>query len=152
MCDFSKGIRLCTCESETIKFREKEYYRKVKGELIKIHNKKNDKIPLIYIWQLFRYKGKKKDCFEMGSYKMPQDDIGKGLNDEWVVLNLNIENCFDFDYTPKEGDNLLIRQNEDLSPYMSFIYKSDKWIIDHYYPFDIEIEYLTEGLLKTNEG
>lgn len=75
----------------------------------------------------------------------PEDDLGNGLNAEWVALNLNVENCFDFDYTPSEGDNLFITQNIELSPYISFIFKKGEWIIDHYYPFTEIIEHILQG-------
>jgi hypothetical protein len=115
MCDFEKGFRLCSCGSEPIKFREQELYRKVKDELVKIPNKKNDKIPLIYIWSLSRFEGMNESP-EMGRYILPTNDIGQGLNAEWIALNLNCGNCFDFEYEPEEGDNLKIHQNEILSP------------------------------------
>lgn len=56
MCDFSKGFILCSCIDDPIKFREQEFYRKVKGEIIKVENKTNDNVPLEYIWVLFKYK------------------------------------------------------------------------------------------------
>jgi hypothetical protein len=34
MCDFTKGIKFCSCEPETIKFREKEFYKKSGDQLI----------------------------------------------------------------------------------------------------------------------
>lgn len=68
MCDFASGIKLCSCDNETIKFREPELYRKVKGELVKIKNKKNDTIPLIYIWTLFRLVEKHEEWTMLGKY------------------------------------------------------------------------------------
>mgnify|MGYP006186967725 FL=1 len=59
MCDFTKGIKLCSCENETIKFREQEFYKMVKNEYVKIPNKKNENIPIIFIWRLFKLKSKK---------------------------------------------------------------------------------------------
>lgn len=145
MCDFQNGIKLCTCDSEKINYRSQDLYRKVKGKLVKIPNKKNDEIPIIYIWHLFRYIGKDEINSEIGQYMFPEDDLGNGLNAEWVALNLNVENCFDFDYTPSEGDNLFITQNIELSPYISFIFKKGEWIIDHYYPFTEIIEHILQG-------
>lgn len=144
MCDFSKGFKLCSCSNEKIKFREQQLYYKVKGELVKVKNKKNDQIPLIYIWQLYRRIGEYED-FMLGSYKMPSEDIGKGLNAEWIALNLNVENCFDFEYSPEEDDNLIIGQNEILSPYISFIFKKGEWIIEHHDPFTIKTKDLKIG-------
>ncbi|MPT36503.1 MAG: hypothetical protein E2604_15790 [Flavobacterium sp.] len=114
MCDFTKGIKFCSCEPETIKFREKEFYKKSGDQLIPVCNKKNDTIPLIYIWQLFRFVEDYKDCAMPGQYILPGNSIGNGLDAKWIALNLNCENCFDFDYTPQEGDNLFIRQKCNL--------------------------------------
>lgn len=147
MCDFTNGIKFCTCEKNEIKFRYGESYKKVKGELVKINDKRNDGIPLIYIWRLYRYMGKKKDFLELGRYMLPKNDIGNGLNAEWIALNLNVENCFDFDYVPIEGDNLFIQTNEILAPYISFIYKNKEWICDHYDPFSEYTEHIQDGKL-----
>lgn len=147
MCDYSKGFKLCSCENEKIKFREQEFYRKVNGELVKIRNKKNENIPLIYVWKLFRYNGET-NGEEMGKYILPSSNIGKGFDAEWIVLNLNDENCFDFEYVPEEGDNLIISENVTLGPYISFIYKEKNWTIDHYDPFSTEIEEKQNGKIK----
>ena len=82
----------------------------------------------------------------------PTDDIGNALNTEWVALNLNIENCFDFDYTPSEGDNLIITQNEAFSPRISFIYKQGIWVADHYSPFLHIRELIREGNVSTTKN
>lgn len=147
MCDFSKGLKLCSCGNEKIKFRKQEYYRKVNDQLVKVPKKENENIPLVYIWQLFKYAGPVNDGM-MGLYELPKNDIGNGLNAEWIALNLNILDCFDFDYEPGEGDNLFITQNEYGSPYISFIFKSGKWIIDHYYVFGHDVEHVRDGLVK----
>jgi len=151
MCDFNNGIKLCTCNGDKIKYRKQDLYRKVKGELVKIPNKKNDDIPLIYIWHLFRYVGKDEENYSLGQYIFPSNDIGKGLNAEWILFNLNIENCFDFDYVPNEGDNLFITQNVELSPYISFIFKKGEWIVKHYDPFSEITEHILEGKIKEIE-
>lgn len=149
MCDFTKGIKLCTCNSDSIKFRKPELYKKVKGKLIRIKGKENDEIPLIYIWRLFRHVNKEKEWAELGRYMMPSDNIGKGLDAEWIALNLNVENCFDFEYIPQEGDNLFIQKNEILGKYISFIFKDNEWIIDHYDPFTTDVEHIKDGILKS---
>lgn len=142
MCDYNNGIKFCSCDNEKIKFREPRVFIKKKGKMVE--KEKNFEIPLEYIWTLFRFHGTKK-VTEMGRYIMPIDDLGNGLNAEWISLNLNCENCFDFDYQPKEGDNLKIHQNVILSPYISFIFKNDEWIIDHHNPFSTRISQIKEG-------
>ncbi|MFL9833093.1 hypothetical protein [Chryseobacterium terrae] len=145
MCDFTKGIRLCTCDGEKIKYRKPDNYKKVRGQLVKIQNRKNDNIPLIYIWHLWRFKGINTECEMLGHYLFPNDDIGNGLNAEWIALNLNVENCFDFNYSPTEGDCLYITQNVEMSPYISFIFKNGEWIADHYDPFSDITELVSSG-------
>jgi hypothetical protein len=147
MCDFDKGFKLCSCGNDAIKFREQEFYRKVNDELVKIPNKKNDKIPLIYIWSLSIFEGMNESP-EMGRYILPTNDIGQGLNAEWIALNLNCGNCFDFEYEPEEGDNLKIHQNEISSPYISFIYNNKEWKIDHYDPFSTFIKEKQAGKIE----
>ena len=151
MCDFNNGMKLCTCEDVKIKYRKQDLYRKVKGELVKIPNKKNDDIPLIYIWYLYKYIGTDEDNMMLGQYILPSNDLGNGLNSEWIALNLNIENCFDFDYNPNEGDNLIIGQNVEMSTYISFIFKNGEWIIEHYDPFSEITEHILDGKIKEVE-
>lgn len=150
MSDFTNGFKLCSCSSENIKFRNQDLFKKIKGELVKISNKKNDKIPIINIWHLSRFVGEQADTM-MGSYQFPSKDIGNGLNVEWILLNLNIENCFDFDYTPDEGDSLTISTNVILGPYISFIFKNNEWSIDHYSPFHDETTIICKGIIKEVE-
>ncbi|MBD2451269.1 hypothetical protein H6G76_29920 [Nostoc sp. FACHB-152] len=71
-----------------------------------------------------------------GLYELPAADIGKGLTDDWVLLNLNYRNCFDVDYTPQEGDNLVIQDAHKEWVYLSFIFQNGGWERGHYDPFD----------------
>lgn len=150
MCDFNLGFKLCSCGDEKIRYREADRYHKVKGELVKIPNKKNDDIPIIYIWHLARYIGAQKN-FMLGRYLFPVEDIGKGLNAEWILLNLNVDNCFDFDYIPNEGDNLTLTTNVVLSPYVSFIFKNGEWTAEHYDPNADEINFFAHGKIQAIE-
>ena len=127
MCDFTKGIKLCSCENETIKFREQEFYKMVKNEYVKIPNKKNENIPIIFIWRLFKLKSKNNNN-EIGRYMLPAGDIGNGLDAEWIALNLNLENCFDFDYTPIQHDvlNMTFYQKGN-SIKFEFYFDNNQW-------------------------
>jgi hypothetical protein len=147
MCDFTKGIRLCKCNSETIRYRDQDRYRIIRGESVKYESKRNAKIPLIYVWRLYRYAGKTFSS-EIGRYLVPSDNIGNGLDEEWIQLNLNYENCFDFDYVPQEGDNLEIAQNVKDSRYLSFIFKNGEWVADNYDPFQHDRTRITRGKVK----
>lgn len=79
MCNFDDGFILCTCNT-----------------------KGSDKNQLIlenatFIWELRIIKETE---FAVGRTKLPSTTIGEGLNSEWVLLNLEDRNCFDFDYKP----------------------------------------------------
>ena len=87
----------------------------------------------------------------LGRYLFPVDDIGKGLNAEQILLNLNVDNCFDFDYIPNEGDNLTLTTNIVLSPYVSFIFKKGEWTPKHYEPNAYEITFFAHGKIQAIE-
>ncbi|WP_027391786.1 hypothetical protein [Aquimarina latercula] len=148
MCDFENRIKFCSCDKESIKFRKPKKFIRKKGKLVEQINPKDSKIPLEYIWTLFKFDGEK-EITEIGRYMMPINDLGNGLNAEWIALNLNCEDCFDFEYTPSEGDNLKIHENVIMSAYLSFIYRNGEWIIDHHSPWSTEISKLKEGKIKT---
>ena len=147
MCDYKNGMKFCSCKNEEIRFRKPRVLIKKKGKLVEKENPINTEIKLEFIWTLFKYVGEK-EITEIGRYILPKDDLGNGLNAEWIALNLNSKNCFDFEYSPKEGDNLKIHQNITLSPYLSFIYRKNEWIIDHHSPWSIEISKIKEGKIK----
>lgn len=147
MCDFSEGIKLCCCDKESIRYREASTYVRKKGKLIEQKNPENDKIPLEYIWTLFKYEGEK-EVTEIGRYLMPKNDLGQGLNAQWVALNLNCTNCFDFDYNPQEGDSLQIHKNIKFDTYLSFVYRNGEWIVDHHDPWSTDISELNQGKVK----
>jgi hypothetical protein len=141
MCDFEKGFILCTCEPE---------------EGI-IHNKKSrrfkEKLPdlrRLYHWYLSEYKGEMDNTYYLmeGIYELPVSDIGKGLTEEWVLLHLNFGNCFDFEYTPKEGDNLIIKSTNKFYEYLSFIYTNGEWKAAHYNIFDAILQLKKDGEVK----
>lgn len=147
MCDYSKGIKLCKCQNEKIQFREIDRYRYVDGEVKKVPNKRNENIPLIFIWQLFRHEAKI-ETSEIGRYLVPSDDLGNSLNAEWIAFNLNLANCIDFEYIPHEGDNLIISQNIKAGSHISLIFKDKVWTVAHYNPFEDETQKFLQGKLR----
>ena len=147
MCEFENGMKFCTCEANSIKFRGPRTFRRIDGKLEIVVAPKDKKIPLEYIWELFRFEGKV-PITEIGRYMMPINDLGKGLNAEWIALNLNCEDCFDFEYTPNEGDSLKISENVTLGPYISFVFRDKEWTIDHHYPWSTQISDLKKGRVK----
>lgn len=128
MCNFEKGFILCTCSMKEIESSDGDTE---------------------YIWHLSHFLGPNEDS-KMGKYLPPVSDIGKGLEADFVQSELNKHNCFDFEYKPSDGDNLVIYQSSTRFR-LEFIYRNDAWIEDHYSPFDHDCKEFKMGLLQSNE-
>ncbi len=130
MCDFNNGFILCKCNTKNT-----------------IHNKKSRRnkmnAPREYNWVLNKYVGRSSEM-EMGRYELPVNDLKEGLTADVVLRELNEKNCFDFDYMPHEGDNLVLSNKPDQIR-MEFIFKSGKWGVEHYSPFDHVVEKVDQG-------
>ena len=100
-------------------------------------------IPLEYVWTLYRLENGNVPT-TAPRFLSPTNHLGAGLAAEWVVLNLNCEHCFAFDYAPQAGDQLQIQRNIRSSPYLSFMYQNGVWKMDNAQP--------TKALLKIKEG
>lgn len=111
-----------------------------------------------YIWSLYRYLGEK-DSGMLGQMIMPVENLNDELNSKYLITELNSKNCFDFNYSPSEGDNLQIREEyvfksikgkprEDLYDYMSFIYRKGKWQEDVYNVFDDKTRKFKSGKFR----
>lgn len=133
MCDFDKGFILCKCRPAT----SVTHHNKSKRA------RQTDRIE--YVWTLNRFQGSSTDQ-EIGKYLFPINDLGSGLTTEFVLSEMNKKNCFDFDYTPMEGDNLVLNIKGSSSR-MEFIFKNGQWDSDHYSPFDDEIEETHRGIV-----
>ncbi len=91
---------------------------------------------------------------------LPLEDLGYGLSNDATIEILNEASCFTFDYTPKEGDNLILERGwlfnkrgkrlnrEQVYGHTSYIFRKGNWIPDYYLPnSDItKLEY--KGLLR----
>lgn len=145
MCDFEKGFKLCSCKLEIPKIQKNKKSKKYKD----IPVQKSD-----YRWVLSRLAGIRDETNDEflieGEYSMPSKDIGKGLDDEWIMLNLNLENCFDFEYCPMEGDSLSFFSNANFE-YLSFIFKNGNWIIAHYDSFNMILKKIDEGIVESKD-
>jgi len=137
MCDFNKGFILCQCNDPKV------IHHNTKSRRNK--NKKNQ--PMEYTWTLFKFLGMSK-VREVGKYLFPSSDVGNGLTSNFVLNELNKRNCFDFEYKPNQGDNLMISR-EDSFNRIEFIYRDGKWEEDHYSPFDHEFEKIDHGKITT---
>lgn len=138
MCDFEKGFILCSCEPVLSNLPPKRKSKK--------NQKLPEKIPG-FRWVLFRFDGYIEEVLMEGSFEPPVKDLGNGLNEEWVLMNLNLENCFDFEYSPQDGDNLIIRSN-DYYKYLSFTFSKSEWIRNYYDPFSVVLRKFKEGKVK----
>jgi hypothetical protein len=124
MCDSSKGFKLCTC----------------------IGGSQQDDKDNKYKWRLLRYEGPSMKVI-MGKFHFPVSDLGNGLTSQVVVKGLNARNAFDFDYSPSDGDCVLIRlvPEESRPRYMAFIYRGGEWVEDFYDPLTNELSFIKDG-------
>lgn len=130
MCNFDDGFILCKCDDLESGINDQ------------------DSNSMIYVWSLYKYIGKSKS-FEMGRYILPGGAVGT-LTSDFVIEELNSKNCFDFEYMPQEGDNLLISSLGNI-PRMEFIFRGNEWIGDNYDPFTDITEIKFEGIIKDIE-
>ncbi len=90
-----------------------------------------------YIWTLYKYLGEKEDLM-VGEMIMPVDHLDEEMTSQDLLLELNSQNLFDFDFSSSEGHNLQIRKEfiyksvkskprPELYDYMSFIYRNGSW-------------------------
>jgi hypothetical protein len=130
MCNFENGFILCTCKDKEKPIVHNQNSRRYKRE--------QATIPKVYQWHVFKFEEYRNDDEPImeGLYELPVEDIGKGLTEEWVLLNLNVRNCFDVAYTPQEGDNLVIQDSQQPWVYLSFIFQNGGWGKGHYSSFD----------------
>lgn len=134
MCDFNKGFILCQCNNSKVIVHNKKSKRNR-------NKKKNQQIE--YTWTLFKFLGMSKER-EMGRYLFPVSNIGNGLTSDFVLNELNNRNCFDFEYIPNQGDNLIIGKADSFNR-IEFIFRNGKWEEDHYSPFDHEYKKFDNG-------
>ncbi len=142
MCDFENGFILCTCKDNEKPIVHNKNSRRYKQEKAKTPNE--------YRWSLStfeRYRTDDEPLME-GLYELPAADIGKGLTDEWVLLNLNDRNCFDVDYLPQEGDNLVLKDADQKWIYLSFIFQNGGWESGHHNPFHTVKTLTLDGAVK----
>ncbi len=139
MCDFNKGFILCKSNDPKVIVHNK------KSRLNK--DKKNKQIE--YTWTLYKFLGMSKEK-ELGRYMFPVNDVGNGLTSDFVLKELNSRNCFDFEYIPNQGDNLIISKADSYNR-IEFIFRDGKWEEDHYSPFDHEYEKIDNGKITTSK-
>ncbi|AFZ03984.1 hypothetical protein [Calothrix sp. PCC 6303] len=138
MCDFTKGFILCSCkkEKEIVHNKNSRRYKKAQADT-----------PQVYRWYLSEFQ-ETYESLKEGECSLPTSDIGQGLNEEWVLLNLNQGSCFDFKYTPKEGDNLVMNSSNSKSFYLSFIFQNREWKTGFYSTFSTILKLKIDGEIQ----
>lgn len=94
-------------------------------------SKKNSK----YYWILETITGKNEvaEKSEDEDYLMTSSEIGYVQNvKEEIIEKMNSENVFSFQFEPKEGDYLSIKNNLRKNEYLNLIFLNNKWIEEIY--------------------
>ena len=148
MCEVSNNLKFCTC----LEIKDHELIN-IHKRLEKFHNKKLLQSKEPFSWILYEFAGFKDNTGIMGLLNMPSGKIGQFLTEEFVLDQLNNKNCFDFDYEPKDGDNLQInfQRNKYWVEFLSFIYHENQWRADSYDTFNEKIEPKNYAILKVTQ-
>lgn len=147
MCEIEKKLKLCTCltDKDLDLFEARKKLKQSLKQSISTSNQP-------FTWTLFKYLGQKdnEELTIMGMLIMPSDLLGESLTNEYVLSQINSGNCFDFDYTPMEGDNLKVEQqsNESWKEFLSFIFRNGTWKEGIYNTFTERIEAVNFGQVK----
>lgn len=95
------------------------------------HSKKNSK----YYWVLETVTGKSEvtETQEEQDYLMVSSETGFIQNiKEEIIEKINAENVFNFDFEPKEGDYLSIKNNLRKKEYLNLIFMNNVWVEEIY--------------------
>ena len=94
-------------------------------------SKKNSK----YYWVLETITGKNDTSteFDEDDFQMIGSETGFIQNvKEEIIEKINVENVFNFDFEPKEGDYLSIKNNLRKKEYLNLIFMNNVWIEEIY--------------------
>lgn len=100
-------------------------------KILGTQSKKNSK----YYWVLETITGKSvvKEQTEEDDYLMVSSETGFIQNiKEEIIEKINAENVFNFDFEPKEGDYLSIKNNLRKKEYLNLIFMNNTWIEEIY--------------------
>ena len=149
MCRSNAQLHFCTCASTGKKLLPLQ-------SDIKLNTTEYEKT--YFVWTLYKYLGQT-DGYMMGEMIMPVESLNEELTTTYLTQQLNSENRFDFEYTPKEGDNLQIKEEytykaikansrPELYDYMSFIYRNGTWKEEVYNIFSDRIRMFKNGKIQ----
>ena len=87
-------------------------------------SKKNSK----YYWILETITGKNENAEESDDYELTSSETGyiQYIKEE-ILETINADNVFNFDYEPKEGDYLSIKNNLRKQEYLNLIFLNGSW-------------------------
>ena len=87
-------------------------------------SKKNSK----YYWILETITGKNENAEESDDYELTSSETGYIQNiKEEILETITADNVFSFDYEPKEGDYLSIKNNLRKQEYLNLIFLNGSW-------------------------
>ena len=150
MCQPDKEIHLCSCASiAPIPYPGSLEDGKVNQE---------DYTKTHFIWKLNRYLGKK-DSGMMGEMRMPLQRLSEEITTDKLIIELTRKDIFDFEYIPKEGDELIIREEyiyktikgksrPELYDFISLIFRDGSWKDDFYNVFSERTRMFKKGVIN----
>jgi hypothetical protein len=100
-------------------------------KILGTQSKKNSK----YYWVLETITGKNDTSteFDEDDFQMIGSETGFIQNiKEEIIEKINAENVFNFDFEPKEGDYLSIKNNLRKKEYLNLIFMNNAWIEEIY--------------------
>ncbi|MCP4437711.1 MAG: hypothetical protein GY810_02100 [Aureispira sp.] len=109
MCDLTKGFKLCSCDGEQLKQED-------------------------IGWVLQRLDASKEIAYRIGSVAIHHLDEKEETLRNNIEEQLNTQNCFDFNFQPKQDDRLQIKYSAH--QWFAYRYKEGQWQIDTSTSFD----------------
>jgi hypothetical protein len=108
-------------------------------------------------WKLYRYIKYEWSGMD-GMLFLPSDKITPEFTTEYLCAEMNIGNCFDFEFAPAEGDSIIFEVehiNRNGKPvkwqsdylFTSLIFRNNQWAIESYNTFYDKTEELKTGVL-----
>ncbi|WP_298519238.1 hypothetical protein [uncultured Kordia sp.] len=139
MCQISQQIKFCSCSDKLAAATK--------------HLKS-----IYYVWTIERVSGI--SDFAMDGLVMDDPTQLDELSAEKILKELNSKNLFDFDYKPKDNDNLEIKRVNPKKRYekkkligsnLNFYYLFDKWHLGYSGSFSYEYEHYKNGYLEITD-
>ncbi|CAM3879835.1 MULTISPECIES: hypothetical protein [Flavobacterium] len=145
----------CTC-------LEKKSFIKKRDAYLSLYNEE-EYLTEVYEWTLYSIVQKREEKEKhliIGEIKIPIKKINDVITAELIVEELNKLDCFDFEYIPIDGDELVISNgykhieiDTKTRPYlpfktMHFVYENKEWYFGYIDNFEYETKRIYEGEMK----